>query len=181
MEKHTLSVLAKDHPGVLQRICSLFSRRGYNIDSISVGSSEEEGFSRMIIVVKGYSSIVEQIMKQLSKLMDVIKIEHLNKNPFLRRELMLIKCTLSPEVRHELLNLVDMFRFSVIDVGFESVTIQVVGDTDKNNAFLQLLQSYEIVEIARTGIIAMQRDLEKVPKQNTKRVNTNLKYEVYDR
>ncbi|WP_166241561.1 acetolactate synthase small subunit [Paenibacillus turpanensis] len=157
MRKYTLSVFVNDHPGVMQRICGLFSRRGYNLESITVGASEEAGKSRMTIVVKGHCAELEQMMKQLTKLIDVIHVECLNEKAFLSRELMLVKCAVAPEKRHELMSLVETFRYSIIDIGPHSIMIQVVGEVEKNDAFLRVIHSYNLKEITRTGETAMIR------------------------
>lgn len=157
--KHTLSVLVRDHPGVLQRIAGLFSSRGYNMESLTVGASEEEGLTRITIALKGSTDMMIQICYQLSKLVDVVDVHHLNMHPMLSRELLLIKLLAPPERRSELFGLVDTFRCSVVDVGQSSVVIQVVGDVDKNNALLQLLSPYDIVELTRTRETAMSRGL----------------------
>lgn len=157
MQKHTLSILVNNHPGVLQRICGLFARRSYNIESIAVGPSEEESLSRIIIVVQAEIPMLDQMNKQLRKLLDVIRVVHLNANPMIARELMLIKLRADPAVRSEIFGMVETFRCSVVDVGPSSVVIQVVGDTNKNNAFVLLLEPYGILEQTRTGETAMMR------------------------
>ncbi|MFE5323725.1 acetolactate synthase small subunit [Paenibacillus sp. NPDC056579] len=157
MQKQTISVLVNNHPGVLQRICGLFGRRGYNIESISVGLSEIEQLSRVIIVVQAEKPMLEQINKQLLKLLDVIQVNHLNAHPMLARELMLVKLRADPAVRPEIFGMVETFRCSVVDVGLSSVVIQVVGDAEKNSAFLHLLEPYGILELTRTGETAMNR------------------------
>ncbi|CAM4372895.1 acetolactate synthase small subunit [Paenibacillus tarimensis] len=157
MTKHTISVLVADQPGVLQRVCGLFGRRGYNIDSISVGRSESEGCSRIILVTSCEERIADQICQQLNKLIDVIQVKLLSKKPLLTRELMLIKCHAAAGARQEILGLADTFRCSVIDVGAETMTIQVVGDREKNTAFLQILRPFGIVEVTGTGVTAVNR------------------------
>ncbi|MFK7692453.1 acetolactate synthase small subunit [Paenibacillus sp. HJGM_3] len=153
----TLSVLVQDRPGVLQRVAGLFSRRGYNMDSLSVGACEEEGLTRMTIVLSCETAAVTQVAQQLRKLMDVLDVRHLSRQPMVVRELLLIKLQAPPESRPELLSLVETFRCSVIDVGQASIVIQVVGDVDKNNALLRLLEPYELLELTRTGATAMSR------------------------
>ena len=157
MTKHTLAILVNDQPGVLQRVCGLFGRRGFNIDSISVGSTEETGISRMTIVTTGDERTVEQIQKQLYKLIDVIQIHQLSSKPMVTRELALIKIEAEPSKRPEILGIIETFRASVIDVGPQQMIIQAVGDCSKLNAIIELLHPYGIVELSFTGATAMTR------------------------
>lgn len=157
VSKHTISVLVNNQPGVMQRVSGLFSRRGYNIDSITVGESEEPGLSRMVIVTTGDDKTVEQISKQLYKLVDVIKVVDLSLNPMVDRELALIKVSADPASRSEILSVVETFRAAVVDIGANSMMIQVVGDPGKVDAMIELLKPYYIREISRTGITAMTR------------------------
>lgn len=157
MTKQTISAIVNDVPGVLQRIAGLFGRRGYNIESITVGASEEAGLSRVIIVTRGDDRLIAQMCHQLSKLIDVIDVSHLSAGPLVSRELMLVKLFVAPDRRPEIFDIVQTFRCSVVDVGIDSIMIQAVGDTDKNNAFVQLLQSYGVLELTRTGETAMSR------------------------
>ena len=158
INKHTISVWVNDQPGVLQRISGLFGRRGYNIDSITVGNSEEPGLSRMIIVTRGDEQTVDQIEKQVSKLLDVIKVDHLSSDEMVSRELCFIKVRVEPSKRPEILGLVNTFRASVIDIGPTTVIVQVVGDFNKIEAMVELLKPYGIVELTRTGATAMRRE-----------------------
>ncbi|MFE4710757.1 MULTISPECIES: acetolactate synthase small subunit [unclassified Paenibacillus] len=155
--KHTIAVLVNDQPGVLQRVSGLFGRRGYNIESITVGQSEEEGLSRMVIVTWGDASTLEQIEKQLYKLIDVIKVVDLSSKPMVARELALIKVKAEPSERPEIMGVVETFRAAVIDIGSTSLLVQVVGDTDKIDAMIELLKPYGIKELSRTGVTAMVR------------------------
>lgn len=157
MNKHTISVWVNDQPGVLQRIAGLFGRRGFNIDSITVGNSEEPGLSRMIIVTTGNEQTVDQIEKQLSKLIDVIKIDHLDSDEMVARELCFIKVKVQPSVRPEILGVVNTFRASVIDIGPNTLIVQVVGELHKIEAMVELLKPYGILELTRTGVTAMRR------------------------
>jgi acetolactate synthase-1/3 small subunit len=157
MNKHTISAWVNDQPGVLQRIAGLFGRRGFNIDSITVGNSEEPGLSRMIIVTTGDEQTVDQIEKQLSKLIDVIKVDHLNSSEMVARELCFIKVRVEPSRRPEILGVVNTFRASVIDIGPNTVIVQVVGELNKIEAMVELLQPYGILELTRTGVTAMRR------------------------
>ncbi|WNS46976.1 acetolactate synthase small subunit [Paenibacillus sp. MMS20-IR301] len=155
--KHTISVLVNDQPGVLQRVSGLFGRRGFNIESITVGQSEEIGLSRMVIVTLGDQHTLEQIEKQLYKLIDVIKVVDLGSKPMVARELALIKVKAEPAERPEIMGVVETFRASVVDIGTTSVLVQVVGDTQKIDAMIELLKPYGIKELSRTGVTAMIR------------------------
>ena len=155
--KHTIAVLVNDQPGVLQRVSGLFGRRGFNIESITVGQSEEAGLSRMVIVTTGDDTTLEQIEKQLYKLIDVIKVINLSSKPMVARELALIKVKAEPAARPEILGVVDTFRASVVDIGAVNMMVQVVGDTGKIDAMIELLKPYGIRELTRTGATAMIR------------------------
>jgi acetolactate synthase I/III small subunit len=157
INKHTISAWVNDQPGVLQRISGLFGRRGFNIDSITVGNSEEPGLSRMIIVTTGDEQTVDQIEKQLSKLIDVIKVDHLSSSDMVARELCFIKVRVEPSKRPEILGVVNTFRASVIDIGPNSLIVQVVGELYKIEAMVELLKPYGILELTRTGATAMRR------------------------
>ncbi|MBP1993593.1 acetolactate synthase-1/3 small subunit [Paenibacillus eucommiae] len=157
MTKHTISILVNNQPGVLQRVSGLFGRRGFNIESITVGESEEIGLSRMIIVTTGDDNTLEQISKQLYKLIDVIKVIDLSSNPMVARELALIKVNAEPATRPEILGIVETFRAAVVDIGPSSLIVQVVGDSDKIDAMVELLRPYGIRELTRTGATAMTR------------------------
>ncbi|MFY0543679.1 acetolactate synthase small subunit [Brevibacillus sp. H7] len=163
MDRHTIAVLVNDYPGVLTRVANLFGQRGFNIDSITVGGSEEPGLSRMIITTGGDDHQIHQLMKQLNKLIDVISVTHLSKNPFVSRELALIKVNAAPSQLAELNAIVEPFRAAIVDVGPSSLIIQVTGDTEKIDALLILLQSYGIIELTRTGSIAMARSVVPAP------------------
>ncbi|WP_309119115.1 acetolactate synthase small subunit [Paenibacillus sp.] len=156
-KKHTIAVLVNDQPGVLQRVSGLFGRRGFNIESITVGTSEEPGLSRMIIVTTGDDGTLEQIQKQLYKLIDVIKVIDLSANPMISRELALIKVSAEPGARPELFAVVDTFRASVVDISPSTVIVQVVGDTEKIDAMVELMKPYGILQLTRTGVTAMTR------------------------
>lgn len=155
--RHTISILVNDQPGVLQRVSGLFGRRGFNIESITVGQSEEQGLSRMVIVTTGDDKTVEQIEKQLYKIIDVIKVIDLSANPMVGRELALIKVKSEPTARPEIMGLVETFRAAVVDIGTHSLIVQVVGDTEKIDAMIELLSPYGIRELSRTGVTAMVR------------------------
>jgi acetolactate synthase-1/3 small subunit len=160
-KKHAISVLVNNQPGVLQRVSGLFGRRGFNIDSITVGESEEPGLSRMIIVTTGDDRMMEQVQKQLYKLIDVIKVVDLSAGPMVARELALIKIGAEPSVRPEILGIVETFRASVVDIGPSTLIVQVVGDPEKIDAMVELLKPYGLRELTRTGVTAMTRGLAK--------------------
>ncbi|HZG82005.1 acetolactate synthase small subunit [Brevibacillus panacihumi] len=159
MQRHTIAVLVNDQPGVLTRVATLFGQRGFNIDSITVGGSEEAGLSRMVISTGGDDQQINQLMKQLYKLIDVISVTNLSANPFVSRELALIKVSATPSQLAELNGIVEPFRAAIVDVGPESLIIQVTGDTEKIDALLILLQSYGVLELTRTGSVAMARSI----------------------
>ncbi len=152
-QRNVLSVLVENEAGVLARISGMFSRRGYNIESITVGSSEQDGLSRMVIVT--YLEDVEQIQKQLYKLINTIKVINLSDLDFVDRELALIK--VSTRNRPEVIEIASLFRARIIDVADDSVIIEAVGDSEKISALIQILQPYGIKEVSRTGSIAMSR------------------------
>ncbi|RLE46232.1 MAG: acetolactate synthase small subunit [Candidatus Methanomethylicota archaeon] len=154
--KHTIAVLVENKPGVLARVASLFRRRGFNIESLSVGTTEREDVSRMTIVVKGDQKTVEQVTKQLNKLIEVVKVSDVSKNS-VERELCLIKVNIPPDKRGEIVELTNIFRARIIDVARDSFVIEVTGDEDKINAFIDLMRQYGIKELARTGKVAMTR------------------------
>lgn len=155
--KHTIAILVNDQPGVLQRVSGLFGRRGFNIESITVGASEEPGLSRMVIVSSGDEHTLEQIQKQLYKIIDVIKVIDVGSNPMVARELGLIKVSAEPSARPEILGIVETFRAAVVDIGPSSMIVQVVGDSEKIDAMIELLKPYGIREMTRTGVTAMNR------------------------
>ncbi len=155
--KHALVALVTDKPGVLNRIASLFRRRGFNIESIAVGHSEVPKISRMTIVVDGSTTQVEQVRKQLEKVIDVIKVSDVTGEGTITRELALIKVKTTMANRSEIIQIVDIFRASIVDVSSDSVMIEVTGDNEKVDSLYKLLRGFGIREIARTGSIAMTR------------------------
>ncbi len=157
-KKHTLSLLVDNEPGVLARIAGLFSGRGFNIESLCVAETTDPHVSRVTLVTKGDMNILEQIKKQLNKLINVIKVLDFRLTPFVQRELALIKVRAKPEYRAEILRMVDIFRSRVVDVGAEYYTVEVTGDEGKIAAFLELLKPLGIKEIAKTGAIALGRE-----------------------
>jgi len=157
MAKHILSVLVENHAGVLSRVAGLFSRRGFNIDSLAVGVTENPDVSRMTIVVDGDEYIVEQVSKQLNKLIDVIKIKRLDKEDSISRELALIKVQATASTRAEIVQIVEIFRAKIVDVSKTTLTIEISGDNEKVAALEDMLRQFGIKEIVRTGTIALER------------------------
>lgn len=157
-EKHVLSILVDNQPGVLSRIVGLFSGRGYNIDSLCVAETLDPNVSRLTIVTKGQQPLVEQIKKQLNKLINVIKVHELTGSKYVHREMVLVKVTARADHRAECLRIVDIFRGKVVDVSPEHFTAEVTGDEGKIEAFLTMLRPLGIKEIARTGAIALFRE-----------------------
>ncbi|HQA60163.1 MAG: acetolactate synthase small subunit [Tepidanaerobacteraceae bacterium] len=155
--KTTLSVLVENHPGVLSRIAGLFSRRGYNIDSLAVGTTENPEVSRMTIVVEGDEYVVEQVKKQLNKLVDVIKVSKIIPEDSVTRELVLVKVDAEPQMRAGIIQIAEIFRANIVDVSRKTMTIELTGDKDKVQAFEELLKPFGIKELVRTGIIAINR------------------------
>jgi len=157
MKKHTLSVTVENKPGVLTRVATLFRRRGYNIESLTVGETENPSISRMTIVVTGDDQVIEQVTKQLYKLIDVIKIIDLTGERFVERELVLVKVKADSNVRAEIMQIVEIFRARIVDVGRNSLIVEVTGDSGKIDAIVDSLRPFGIVEIVRTGKVAMAR------------------------
>jgi len=156
-EQHTLIALVEDKPGVLTRVASMFRRRGFNIASLAVGNSEQPGLSRMTFVVNGDDYTVGQVAKQLDKLIDVIEVSDITGESIVARELALIKVKTTPMTRGEIIQIVNLFRANIIDVGSESMVIEITGEEDKINALHNLLAPFGIIEMLRTGLVAMVR------------------------
>ena len=156
--KYLLSILVDDEPGVLSRIAGLFSGRGFNIDSLSVASTTEPDVSRITMVTKCEPHIIEQIKKQLHKLINVITVNDLTDKKYVQRELALIKINAQPEKKADILRIVDIFRCKIVDVGLSHYTIEVSGDSEKHDAIISLLTPMGIIEIASTGSIALARE-----------------------
>ncbi|MGF1589565.1 MAG: acetolactate synthase small subunit [Pleurocapsa sp.] len=156
--KQTISVLVEDEAGVLTRIAGLFARRGFNIESLAVGPAEQVGVSRITMVVPGDEKVVEQLIKQLYKLISVLKVQDISQQPCVERELMLIKVNATASNRAEVIQLAQIFRARVVDLSEEALTIEVVGDPGKIVAIIQMLNKFGIREIARTGKIALIRE-----------------------
>jgi len=157
MKKHVLSVLVENHSGVLSRVSGLFSRRGYNIDSLSVGETEDPKISRMTIVTAADEYTLEQIKKQLNKLIDVIKVIELKEDHSVYRELALIKIAATKENRAEIIEIANIFRAHIVDVATQSVVIEATGDQGKIAALSNMLAPYGVKEVVRTGLTALER------------------------
>ena len=155
--KHTLSVLVENKPGVLARVAGLFSRRGFNIDSLAVGVTERPEVSRITVVVDVEEHSLEQVYKQLNKLINVIKVIDLPDDNSVQRELVLFKVKANPSTRAEIIEIVDIFRGKIVDVGRGTLTIEVTGQGSKLGAMEELLKPYGIAEIVRTGVVALAR------------------------
>lgn len=156
-KKHTLVALVADRPGVLNRVSSLFRRRGFNIESIAVGHSEISHLSRMTIVIDGTTTSVEQVRKQLDKVVDVVRVIDVSGDETVSRELALIKVKSTASSRHEIIEVVDIFRAAIVDVAADSLIVEVTGDTDKLESLINLLRGFGIKELARTGRLSMVR------------------------
>jgi len=157
MKKHTLAVIVENRPGVLTRVTTLFRRRGYNIESLAVGATENPSISRITIVVCGDGRILEQVTKQLYKLVDVIKIVDITEEHSVDRELVLVKVKADATVRPDIVQIVDIFRARIVDIGKSSLIVEVTGDSGKIDALVDSLQPFGILELVRTGKIAMVR------------------------
>ncbi|MFZ0324897.1 MAG: acetolactate synthase small subunit [Actinomycetes bacterium] len=157
MMRHTLSVLVEDQPGVLARIAGLFSRRGFNIESLAVGPTEHEGVSRMTIVVNVEDLPLEQVTKQLNKLVNVLKIVELDGQASVQRELLLVKVRADAQTRSQVLETVQLFRAKVVDVAPDSVVIEATGNADKLDALLRVLEPFGIKELVQSGMVAVGR------------------------
>jgi acetolactate synthase-1/3 small subunit len=157
MTKHTLVALVEDRPGVLNRVASLIRRRSFNIDSIAVGHSELPGLSRMTIVVDGATTAVEQVRKQLDKLIEVVKVTDITEGRIIARELALLKIHATSSTRAVIIQIVDIFRAKIVDVAADSMIIEATGDEEKIDSLCNLLRKFGIKELARTGRIALPR------------------------
>lgn len=154
--KHTISILVENHFGVLARVSGMFSTRGYNIDSLCVGETDDPAISRMTAVVRGDDDVIDQIIKQLNKLVEVIEVEDLSKASFVERELVMIKVT-ADGTRREIIEMANIFRAKVVDVGIKSLIVEVTGSEGKINAFIDMMRPFGIQELVRTGEIAIMR------------------------
>ena len=157
VRQHIISVLVENRVGVLARVAGLFTGRGFNIESLAVAETEDPTLSRMTLVTSGDARIIEQVTKQLNKLVDVIKVVDLSRENFVDRELILVKVRAEPEQRGEILRITDIFRGNIIDVNPKSYIVEVTGDEDKIQAFIDLVRPLGILEVVRTGPIALSR------------------------
>ena len=162
MKKRVLSLLVDNTSGVLSRVAGLFSRRGYNIDSLTVGETADPRYSRMTVVARGDEQILDQIVKQLAKLIDVVDIKVLEEESSVNRELVLVKVRADAADRQSIIAIANVFRGNIIDVGKDSLIIELTGQQSKLDAFVELLRDYEILELARTGITGLSRGAEDI-------------------
>lgn len=160
VQKHTISILVENKFGAFNRIAGLFAAKGYNIDSLTVGATEEEGVSRMTIVTRGDDQIIEQIMKQLNKLINTIKVVDLTFESFVERELVLVKVQCTPETRSEIMQIGEIFRAKVVDISPKTLTLEATGSEQKVDAIIKMLKPFTIKEIARTGRVALKREFQ---------------------
>ncbi|MDI6631108.1 MAG: acetolactate synthase small subunit [Bacillota bacterium] len=165
--RHTLAVLVENNPGVLARVAGLFRRRGFNIESLTVGETEDPAVSRMTIVVEGDDRVLEQVTKQLRKLIEVLKVQDITKEEHVDRELVLVKVNAEPARRAEIIQIVEIFRAHIVDIGRKTLIVEVTGDEGKVRALVNALEPFGIRELVRTGKVAMLR--------GTKDIATNSK------
>jgi acetolactate synthase-1/3 small subunit len=158
--KHTISVLVENKAGVLSRISGLFARRGFNIESLAVGTTEDKNISRITLLVDGDDYIAEQVTKQLNKQIDVIKVRKLNHDEITRRELVLIKVRMSVAQRGEIIDIVKIMQGEIVDISHTTLTVEMSDKPEKIDLLIELLSHYNIVEVARTGTIALQKGAE---------------------
>ncbi len=170
--KHTIAVLVENHFGVLSRVSGLFSGRGFNIDSLAVGETEDPTVSRMTIVVKGDDRTLEQVKKQLNKLIEVIKVIDLTEKPYIDRELLLIKVNLTPKTRSQIIEVAELLGAKTISVGSKSISFEVVGESNHVENAINLLGPFGVKEVVRTGRIAISRDETEAP-SDTKKDSTS--------
>lgn len=170
--KHTLSVLVQDESGVLSRISGLFARRGFNIDSLAVGPAEKKGISRITMSVQGDNRTIEQLVKQLHKLINILDVQNVTSVPCIDRELMLMKISTFRHARSSIIEIANIFRAKIVDISNNSLTLEITGDPGKIFAIQQLLSEYEILQIARTGKITLVRE----SKVNTEFLKQTLNY-----
>ncbi len=155
--KHTLIAWMRDKPGVLNRVAGLLRRRNFNIDSLQVGHSESPGISRMTFVVNGDEHMTDQVIKQLRKVVDVTRVEDVTEDPSIVREMAFIRVRTATETRSEIIQLVDVYKGDIVDVTLDSLVVQIVGSEDRIDALIALLENFEIIEMVRTGPVAMVR------------------------
>jgi len=157
VSKHTLSVLVEDKPGVLTRVAALFSRRGFNINSLAVGQTEIPGISRITVVVDVEGAVLEQVTKQLNKLIEVLKVVELEPNASVQREIMLVKVRADAGTRSQVIDTIQLFKAKVVDVSTDAMTIEATGNSDKLRALLDALEPFGIKELAQSGLLAIGR------------------------
>jgi acetolactate synthase-1/3 small subunit len=155
--RHVISALVQNQPGVLAHVSGMLASRGFNIDSLAVGETEDPQLSRMIFVVHGDDTVLEQVRKQLEKIVTTVRVDDISAENFVERDLMLIKVTAQPEKRMEIALLVEMFRARVVDISHENLMVEISGQEQKIEAFIDLMRPYGILELARTGRIALVR------------------------
>jgi acetolactate synthase-1/3 small subunit len=160
LKKHTISILVENKFGAFNRIAGMFAAKGYNIDSLSVGPTEDEGVSRMTIVTRGDDQIIEQITKQLNKLIDIIKVVDLTFESFVDRELVLVKVQSTTETRPEIMQIAEIFRAKVVDISPRTLTLEATGSQQKVDAIIKMLKPFAVKEIARTGRVALKREFQ---------------------
>ena len=158
IRKHTITALVENQPGVLARIVGLISGRGYNIESLNVGPTQDPSVSRMTMLVPGDDRVLEQVTKQLMKLVDVVKVTDLTKEPFLNRECILVKVAASRQTRSEIIELADVFCGEIVSVQTKAVVIQLVGEQEHVADFLELMKPFKILDVSRSGVIAMAKE-----------------------
>ena len=157
MEQFVISILVANRAGVLTRVSSMFTRRGFNIDTLTVGETESPEFSRITVTHRGDKAVCDQIVKQLEKMYDVQKVQVMQRDTTAARELLLIKVKHNPEQRQDIMSVTDVFRAKIIDFSQEALVIEIQGASSKINAFIELLKSYGILEMCRTGLVALAR------------------------
>lgn len=162
MGRHILSVFVRNQYGVLARVSSMFRRRGFNIDTLTVGETENPDYSRMTVTFVGDIAIKNQIMRQLEKMPDVVRITELKKGDSVSRELVLIKIKNGRDTRQDIMSVVDIFRAKIVDYGTDAMTIEITGETSKIDAFVELVKEFGIIEMCRTGIVSLQRGSESI-------------------
>ena len=170
-QKHTISALVENHFGVLCRVAGLFSSRGFNIDSLSVGETEDPSISRMTIVVGGDDSVLEQVVKQLDRLIDVIRVIDITQGQFVERELMLVKVKANLDTRSHILETVQLFRAKVVDVSNDAVTIEATGAHDKLEALLRVLEPFGVTELVKSGLVAVGRGSRSISERSLRPVD----------
>ncbi len=157
MDRHILSVFVRNQYGVLARISSMFRRRGFNIDTLTVGATEDPDYSRMTVTFEGDDAVKNQIIRQLDKMPDVVSISELHRGDSVSRELVLIKVRNAKDTRQDIMSVIDIFRAKVVDYGTDAMTIEITGESSKIDAFVELVKEFGIIEICRTGMVALER------------------------